>query len=143
MVPSGEKATDQTIAACPTSVWRRRRMVHVGDVPDPHRPVPAPRGQGPAIARERDGPDLGRVSRELGEIPAGGHVQERHGRAAPPRRGSGRRARTPAIMSRVGSKSGSVGSGRPVSASQSFRVSALPKTTGRQDRPLGREGHGG
>ena len=27
-----------------------RRMVHVGDVPDPHRPVPAPRGQGPAIA---------------------------------------------------------------------------------------------
>ena len=27
-----------------------RRMVHVGDVPDPHRPVPAPRGQGPAVA---------------------------------------------------------------------------------------------
>ena len=111
-----------------------RRMGHVGDVPDPHRPVPAPRGQGPAVARERDGRRRWPCVPGARQVPAGGHVPEPHG-PSEASRGEGPavgRERQPAVCIQ-----GSALERRQWLAG--VRVPELqgtsdPQSTGRQDR---------
>ena len=120
----------------------KRRPGRVGDVPDLHRAVPAPRDQGPTVGRERDGFDDPRVSPEpvveIGELSAGGHVPESDGPIDAPR------GQDPAVgREGQGVDSESRGRERPTQ----FPGGHVPQQDrpgrgGRQDCPVGREGHG-
>ena len=76
VLPSGLKATLDTQFVCPSKARRERAG---GDVPEAHRLVIGPGGEGVAIGAEGDARHPIRMSLEGAEGGAGGDVPEAHG----------------------------------------------------------------